>query len=241
MGFVAGLGAAVLRVVLLGALLAAGLGCASATIEPGHRGLLFDARRGLQRASLPPGYYRLSSSSRIEDFDVTYTSKLEPLHALVAEGLVVDAKITVIFRPIVAELYELDSEIGPRYYDEVVGPELRSAARGAFARHSMRDMMSPKQAALEDEIEADVRRRLAGKHVELASVVIERLDLAPEVVAAIRARLVQDEEASRHKAERDREKLEADAKWEKEKTELEHEVTRRRLQREAAGVPAATP
>jgi len=40
-----------------------------------------------------------------------------------------------------AELYELDTEIGTNFYDEVIGPEFRSAARGVFARHSYLDLM----------------------------------------------------------------------------------------------------
>jgi len=46
------------------------------------------------------------------------------------EGLTMGLKVAVIYRPIIAELYELDTEIGPLYYDEVIGPEFRSAARG---------------------------------------------------------------------------------------------------------------
>lgn len=45
-------------------------------------------------------------------------------------------RFAVIYRPIVSELSRLDTEIGQNYYEEVVGPEFRSVARGVFARHS---------------------------------------------------------------------------------------------------------
>ena len=50
------------------------------------------------------------------------------LHAITAEGLPLDVQVAIIYRPVVSELYELDTEIGPNYYDEVVGPEFLSAA-----------------------------------------------------------------------------------------------------------------
>jgi regulator of protease activity HflC (stomatin/prohibitin superfamily) len=160
-----------------------------------------------------------------------------------AEGLSVDVKVAVIYRPIVSELYELDTEIGPGYYDEVVGPELRSAAREELAKHSYMDL-TRRGEKLEDEIEAAARRRIAGRHVELASVTIETLQLPSEIVAAVRAREMADLNAQKEKAERERtaahEKEEAEEKWEKEKLELEHEVERRRLQREAEGAAPPT-
>ena len=39
------------------------------------------------------------------------------------EGLTIDVKLSLACRPIVAELYALDVELGESYYDEVVGPE----------------------------------------------------------------------------------------------------------------------
>jgi regulator of protease activity HflC (stomatin/prohibitin superfamily) len=231
-------------VALATAVLAACAGCGGAVIQPGHRGLLFDPNQGgLQHEVLAPGYHRLAASARIEDFDVTYSTRREAMSAPTGEGLVVDARFAVIYRPIVSELYQLDTEIGPSYYDEVVGPELRSAAREVLGRHSYLDLV--RQAdKLEDEIESDTRRRIAGKHIELSSVTLENLQLPPEIVAAVRAREIADQNAQREKAEHERAvaraKDEAQEKWEKEKLELEHDVERRRLQREAEGAPSGS-
>src|SRR5208283_3042579 len=48
-------------------------GCA--TVDPGHRGLYFDVRHGLQHEVLTPGRHWTGPFDRIEDFDVTYSTK----------------------------------------------------------------------------------------------------------------------------------------------------------------------
>jgi regulator of protease activity HflC (stomatin/prohibitin superfamily) len=187
---------------------------------------------------LGPGHYRVGLSGHIEDFDVTYSTRKEALQAITSEGLGIDVGVAIIFRPIVAELYELDSEIGRNYYEEVVGPEFRSAARGVLARHSYADLAKTSEK-LEDEIEREVRARIAHKHVEVSSVVVESIKVPPEVAVAVRDRKVAEENARRRKieleSEASRQKLEADQAWEREKLELERNVERRRLQRAAEG------
>lgn len=185
-------------IVVLALSMCAGCG---AVVEPGHRALLFDPRnKGLQHDVLGPGYYRLGTTGRLEDFDITYSTHKENIHTTSSEGLTLDIHLACIYRPVVAELYELDTEIGPNYYDEVVGPELRSAARGVFARHSYQEL-AVKNEKIEDEIEGDLRRRINGKHVEISSITMEGIEYAPEIAAADRAKLINEREASRQKAQ----------------------------------------
>jgi regulator of protease activity HflC (stomatin/prohibitin superfamily) len=189
--------------ILVGAWLA--LGCGAEILEPGHRGLRFDPYSdGLKHEILQPGRHGLGwcflrDCGRIDDFDVTYSSRHEQLSTTSAEGLSMDIQLSVIFRPIVAELYELDSEVGPNYYEEVVGPEFRSAARGVFAQHSYTELAA-RNEKIEDEIEQQVRRRIRGKHVEIASVTLESVVYAPEISNALRAKIVGEQEAARQKA-----------------------------------------
>ena len=220
------------------ALVACTAGC-GAVIEPGHRGLLFDPHNGgLHHEVLTPGYYRMGLSGRIEDFDVTYSTRRETLHAITAEGLQVDVGASVIYRPIITELYQLATEIGAGYYDEVVGPEFRSTARACLARHSYAELPGLGEK-LEDEIERDLRTRIAGKHVEVSAVTFEAVQIPPELAAAVREREVAEQNARRRRieleSEAQRQKLEAEKAWEREKLELEHNVERQRLQRAAEG------
>ncbi|GAC1357247.1 MAG: hypothetical protein NVSMB47_10450 [Polyangiales bacterium] len=201
-------------------------GCYGATIEPGHRGLLFDPKSaGLKHDILAPGYYSLDSCflrtvcQRIDDFDISYSTKKEEIQTTSLEGLVMQLKVAVIYRPIISEIYELDTEIGPNYYDEVVGPEFRSAARGVFARHGYAELQK-NNSQIEDEIEDALRKRTKGKHVEVASVTMEAIEYAPEIAAAIQGKLVGEQEAA------------------KQKMQLENEAAKRKLEIESTAEQA---
>jgi regulator of protease activity HflC (stomatin/prohibitin superfamily) len=181
-------------------------GCATTTIEPGHRGLYFEPTGGgLRREVLPPGKYKLGfcfigcTSNRVDDFDVTFSTHSEEVHTKSSEGLDLDLKLSVIYRPIVSELYQLDTEIGANYYDEVIAPEFRSACRGVFARHSYTELQK-KNESIENEVEAEVRRRTAGKHVEISSVTLEVVNYAPEIADKIRQKIAGELEAARQQA-----------------------------------------
>ncbi len=205
--------------------LAFALSACGATIEPGHRGLLFTRDGGLLHSVLEPGRHYTGFFGRLDDFDVTYTTRQEEMTTTSQEGLHVTIHVSVIFRPVVSELYELDTEIGPQYYEEVIGPEFRSAARGVFARHSYMDIAKQNEA-IENEVETDLRRRTAGKHVEITSVTLEGVSYAPEIAKAIQDKLVGEQDTARQKVLLDNDAL-------RRKLELEHEAEREKLKAEA--------
>jgi regulator of protease activity HflC (stomatin/prohibitin superfamily) len=202
------------------------VGCAYQSVQPGHLGLRYEAHGGLRRDTLPEGRYNLGwcvfrDCGRIIDFDVTFSTAHQELHTLSQEGLQLDLILSVIYKPIIAELYELESEVGENYYDEVVGPEFRSAASGVFARHSYQELAANKEK-IEDEIEHDVQRRIRGKHVMIASITLESIKYAPEIQTATRERIVGEQEAIRQKAALENEAL-------KKKTEIENETAEQEL------------
>ena len=203
--------------------LAFALSACGATIEPGHRGLLFTRDGGLLHSVLEPGRHYTGFFGRLDDFDVTYTTRQEEMTTTSQEGLHVTIHVSVIFRPVVSELYELDTEIGPQYYEEVIGPEFRSAARGVFARYMD---IAKQNEAIENEVETDLRRRTAGKHVEITSVTLEGVSYAPEIAKAIQDKLVGEQDTARQKVLLDNDAL-------RRKLELEHEAEREKLKAEA--------
>ncbi len=218
-----------MRTLLL--LLPLTVGCAGVTIQPGQRGLFFDpAAGGLKREVLQPGYHSMSSCfmkkscQYIEVFDVSYQTKKETVSTTSSEGLTMNVDVAVNYRPIIAELYELNTEIGQNYYVDIVSPEFKSAAMGVFARHS-HTQLTKLNEKIEDEIEADLRRRIKGKHVEISSVNIEKVHYSPDIAAAIEAKIVAEQNAAKNKAA-----LEAEAL--RKKMELEHASEQAKLKAE---------
>jgi regulator of protease activity HflC (stomatin/prohibitin superfamily) len=218
-----------------------GTGCAGAIIEPGHRALRFDPKAGgLQKEVVQPGYVPLHCGvfstvcPRVDDFDVTYSTAREEITTNSQEGLALNLRLSIIYRPIIAELYQLDTEIGPNYYDEVVQPEFKSAARGVFAHHSYMDLQK-KNEKIENEIESEVRRRIAGKHIEISSVLLESVEYAPEIAANVRAKIVFDQETARKKAA-----MENEAAQQKQQTELLAAQRKLEIESKAANDKLAT-
>jgi regulator of protease activity HflC (stomatin/prohibitin superfamily) len=216
------------------ALLTLTSGCAYETVQPGHQALRFDPHGGgLQHERLLPGQHGmgwcfLRDCGRLDDFDITYSTKHEGLATPSQEGLQMEIKMSVIYRPIAEELYQLDAEIGPNYYEEVVGPELRSVARGVFAHHSYAELLS-KNEKIEDEIESDLRRRTHGKHVSVESITIEGVDYAPEIANAVRQKIVGEQESVRQKAALENEAL-------RQRTMLENQAAQQKMKEELEGV-----
>ncbi len=212
----------------LAAVIAASLaaGCHYQTVQPGHLGLRYDPAVGLRREVVPEGKHSLGwcfirDCGRIVDFDVTFSTKAETLKTTSLEGLALDLELSVIYKPIISELYELDTEIGQNHYEEVVGPEFRSAASGVFAHHSYTELAANKEK-IEDEIEKDVQRRIKGKHIAIASITLESIQYAPEIQTATRQRLVAEQESVRQKAA-----IEQDAA--RQKTQMENDALKQKL------------
>jgi regulator of protease activity HflC (stomatin/prohibitin superfamily) len=205
------------------------LGCRTFhTIEPGHIGLAYLPSGGLQRALIPSGRVVLGhfcgfhACNKIYDFDVTFTTKHEEIRATSSDNLAMTLNMSVIYKPIVNELYELATEVSTDdYYNEVVGPEFRSAAGIVFAKHPYAELAANKEK-IEDEIENDVRRRIKGKHVDLASITIEAIGGLEEIHNANRARLVFEQESARQRAALEQEAL-------RQKTQLENEALRQKM------------
>jgi regulator of protease activity HflC (stomatin/prohibitin superfamily) len=174
----------------------------------------------------------------IETYDVTFQTRKDPVVTPSSEGLAMDIKCAVMFRPVISELYALHTEIGKDYYEEVVGPEFRSAARNVLARHSYTNLVGQLDK-VEDQIEEELRRRTHGKHVEIASITLEEIKYAsPEIASAVEKRLIGQQEAARQKAaieaQAAREKTQLELAAAQAKLKAETEANQARLQNEIA-------
>jgi regulator of protease activity HflC (stomatin/prohibitin superfamily) len=168
-----------MRPIILASAALFALGCATATVEPGHRALIFAPDRGgLQREVLLPGVYHLQGGARLEDFTVTYARRELPVRATTRDGKPLEAKLGVVYRPIVAELYSLETEVGRNFYDAVIAPEVLDAARNVLEK-STADADFAHTAQLDAKLADAARKRTAGKHVEIADVVVDQIEIAP--------------------------------------------------------------
>lgn len=220
------------------------IGCGRQAVEPGQRGLRYDPHGGgVKPEVMQPGSYSLGwcfmrDCGYIETYDITYQTRKEALFTPSAEGLAMDVRVSVMYRPVVSELFQLHTEVGRDYYEAVLGPHFRSAARSVLARHSYTNLVG-QLGKIEEEIVTEVKRRVQGKHVEISGITLENVKYAsPEIAAAVEKRLIGLQEAQRQKAAieahaaRERTKLELEAAQAKLKAETE--ATHAKLQAELA-------
>jgi regulator of protease activity HflC (stomatin/prohibitin superfamily) len=226
------------------ALAASVIGCGRQAVEPGQRGLRYDPHGGgVKPEVLQPGLHGLGwcllrDCGYIQTYDITYQTKKETVFTPSAEGLSMDVKVAVMFRPIVSELYQLHTEIGDDYYEAVIGPEFRSASRNVLARHSYTNLVNQLEK-IEDEIEEEVRRRTHGKHIEIASITLEQVKYAsPEIANAVEKRLIGQQESARQKAAIEaaaaRERMQLELAAAQAKLKAETEANQARLANEIA-------
>jgi regulator of protease activity HflC (stomatin/prohibitin superfamily) len=242
------------------AALTMGTGCAGVTVNPGHRGILFDpGSGGIQPEVLKPGWVSVTcpfwvpqgQCKRVDDYDVTYQTSNEQFHVLSKEGLPMDVSIAVSYRPIVSELYMLDTDIGPKYFDKVIGPEFRNAAIGVFSTESYQDLQR-QNGDIESKIEKRLREALAGKHLEVSSVFIQHVNYDDTILQKQQQEVVSrqeletnkqlqtnkyEEEKQRLTLETETKQLEIDAQkkllsaeTEKKKLELQAEADQKKLE-----------
>ncbi len=246
--------------LLAGVAITSGFGCAGVPIKPGHRGILFDPdKAGLEPEVLKPGWVDTTCPfwrpdglcKHLDDYDVTYQTSEEKFHVISKEGLPMDVQIAVSYRPIVSELYLLDTEIGPQYFEKVIGLEFRNAAIGVFSKESYLDLQRL-NGDIENKIEKRLRERLKGKHLEVSSVFIQHVSYDPmilqkqqqEVVARQELQTNEQLRANKYEEEKQRLNLQTEekqieiqaqkqllaAETEKKKLELQAEAEQKKLE-----------
>jgi regulator of protease activity HflC (stomatin/prohibitin superfamily) len=212
------------------ALLGAASGCA--TVVEGHeRALFFSASKGLAHEPVGSGFYWHLPWNDYITYDLRWTSHKEAIHLHSKDGLHMDIDVAVVVRPDPREIYALDVDVGPAFYDGVVKAAVFAAARDAGGKYDHMQIATNTHE-VEESIHAALVEHLKGKHVEVSEVAIQHFDLPPDVEQAANRKagerqLVSAKEVELALAERDA-KIDA----EKKRSALETAGMARKLQAE---------
>ena len=163
-------------------------GCTS-RIPEGKVGLYVYASRGLDRQVLHEGLYWHLPWNHIIEFPAQWNEYEERMHVLTQDDVHLDVQAGIAIRPHIAELYQLQQDLGIRYYDTIVQSAFFTATRTVFAHYNMVDIPENSEK-IEAEIREHVDGRIAGHHLELGRIALQHIDYPPVVQTAIEARLV---------------------------------------------------
>jgi regulator of protease activity HflC (stomatin/prohibitin superfamily) len=204
------------RVYLVGALVVLGFflllfwRLVFVVILPGQGGVVYDLFRGTRLGSYQSeGLTVKFPWNRIYIYDLRLQRTPVKVHALSREGMVVEMDVTVLYRPIAADLPHLHKAIGPEYPERTVVPLTLGAVREYVAQHDSQELYTVDSQVLQQEILAATQGALARHFVSIGDIVLERLTLPTTVVEAIEQKLAQEQIAAAYNFRLEAERAEA--------------------------------
>jgi regulator of protease activity HflC (stomatin/prohibitin superfamily) len=188
-------------------------GCRCPTVDSGNRGIVFKTLGGgTSKEVLGEGLHVIPIWNYVIAYDTRVHEMKEQLIVLSSNGLTLKVDASVRFRPVVEELYELQTQIGPDYDQKVIAPIVRSEARKVFGRYQPEEIYSTKREEIERQIYDEVTKALAGKHVLVEAVLVRDVDMPENIKVAIQDKLAEEQASQKMRFTLDKARQEADRK-----------------------------
>lgn len=176
------------------------LGACATSVPAGHVGLFVYAGKGLDNEVLSEGLYWHLPWNHIITYGSQWDEREEKMHVLTEDDVHLEMQLGIAVRPNVKELYQLERDLGTRYYDTIVQSAFFTATRTVLAHYKMVDIPENSEK-IEAEIREHVAQRIAGHHLELGRVALQHIDYPPAVQQAIEQRLVVQQQETQKEAE----------------------------------------
>ncbi len=198
------------RIPLLILVLVTTAGCRN--IDSGRAGVLWKVFGGTQDEVYGEGLHLVAAWNKFYVYDIRLQDRKEQLHILTSNGLSVGLEASIRYRPIRAELSKLHTEIGPQYFEVILGPVIRAEARKIGSGYTPEEIYSTKREEVESGIFNAVQEALEGKHVKLEAILVRNVSLPDNIRRAISEKLEEEQKALKMKFMLERERKEAERK-----------------------------
>lgn len=184
------------------------------TIEPGEKGVLFQRfGGGLDKENIyDQGFHIIAPWNKMILYDVRINEGFEKMSVLSKNGLTIQIELSYRYKPVNESVGFLHDEIGPKYLDNIIIPEIRSATREVIGKYFPEELYSTKREAIQAEIEDITKTNIASKHLELDAVLIREVALPDKLKAAIEQKLEEEQLAFQYEFKLERERKEAERK-----------------------------
>ncbi len=181
---------------LLGILL---LSAGCTTIGPGRAGVLWHASDGTESKVYGEGLYMVAPWHDMAVYDLRSMNRDEKLTVIAVNGLAMQLDASVRYRIVPEELVQLQHEVGPKYFETILEPVLRSEARRVIGRYTPEELYSSKRDVIEREIREELRQKIEGRHLVLEAVLIRNIELPEAIREAIDKKLAAEQEVLKMK------------------------------------------
>ena len=192
--------------------------CVTTSIDAGHRGVKFNPLGGGTDldALLEEGLQFKLPWEQIVPYSVRIRTQDEGITALSSNGAQIGLDVSVRYRPNPARLPQLHQTYGQDYYEQLVQPVIRSAAREVVGQYTPEDLYSNQRDELQEQIASRLSERVGAEYVTIDAVLIRDVNLPQQVLNAIERKLQEEQrvgqaefEVARAAQEADRKRVEA--------------------------------
>lgn len=218
--------------ILLSSLLlviAAANGCAK--VDAGAGGVMWTAWGGTQDDLYREGWYFVAPWNKLFTYNVRIQDRAEVLDVLANNGLSIKLETSVRYMANLNTLPLLHKTVGPSYYDILIAPSIRSAARKVVGRYTPEQIYSTKREEVEQEtliaVTDNLKNALSEKikdiknnndpslirdPIVIKAILVRNVDLPDKLKRAINDKLQEEQRALKMKFTLNRERQEATRK-----------------------------
>lgn len=145
------------------------------------------------------GDWRIGGDDKATKYSVRSQERAERLEVQSSDGLGIVLDTSIRFHVVPGEVLALDQELGPDYYDVLIGPTLKSQARRVVGKFKPEEIYSTERDLIERQIRDGVDTAIKGRHIELEAVLVRNVTLPPQLQAAITNKLEAEQSALKMK------------------------------------------
>ena len=191
------------------------------TIQPGEKGVLFERfSGGIDKENIyGQGFHIIAPWNKMIIYDVRLKENLEKMQALSKNGLTIECELSYWYQPEPDKIGYLHEEIGNKFHDQIIKPEIRSATREVIGKYLPEELYSTKREAIQDEIFQSTKENVGIKNLILDAVLIREVQLPQTLKDAIELKLEQEQESlayefrlEKARQEAERQRIEAEGK-----------------------------
>ena len=188
-------------------------GCMTTTIGSGQAGVKYSVLTGTDLdQTYGEGLNIHPPWVNIIKYDVRVQEELEAITALSSEGLSISMDASIRWRPSTESLPSLHTEYGIGYYEKLVQPELRSAAREIVGQFTPEELYSSRRTELQQQITNRVKQGVEAQYVQIDAILIRNIGLPEQIQRAIEEKLTEEQAVERYFFTLQKDSLEAQRK-----------------------------
>lgn len=200
-----GIGVAIFFIIV-----AMGAGCMTTSITSGEAGVRYSPFGGTDLSqTYGEGLKVHAPWVNVITYDVKVQQGEEAITALSSNGLTISMDVSIRYRPNREQLPQLHVDYGPDYFEKLVQPELRSAAREVVGQYTPEQLYSSRRSELQSEMFERIRDAVEGQYVQLDALLIRDVSLPEQIQQAISDKLEEEQEVLKYQFTLQRDSLEA--------------------------------